>query len=438
MHKPLAHSLLFAAALAGCESPTPVPTDAAVGTDAAMANDAPTTGDDAFSADAFSPIDAFAADDAINATDAAMPACMPMATDFPGAADYTCTTVRSALASMPDAFPYVVSFPGTTARSMAFQTMRDNGYFDYSRDPAAMDFVTMQDLYLGGGSGLASRVDRRFDPHYPTPDATGVMTRICQTETLWRANPEFCIGPSTLSPIILDNLARGQRADASEPLRNRAARIEAAITWFLHVSTYKEALTCAVTYPGGDGSIDNCDSSWAYYAGGADRPMGIGYSEMVRPLEPETHEAIWDALLAVRCWREMDPSDPDLQDPNMLALPQQAFFDRAHAQLDRALDRGMVVVLMDRLRTVQTTTGAERDAHLVFLRTILAPHAEITLTDAMGMSTTYPAGPSLFDHTIREVDATAADFIRDEIAQAPDDIDIDGIISRLDAAFPCP
>lgn len=407
----------------GCENGNPTPTDAFV-----VQNDAFST-DDGFSP----PIDAF------SATDAPRPECTGEPTDFPGSTDYACPTVRTALGSMPNAFPYVLEPPGASARAVAFEQMRTNGFFDYSRDPVPADFTTTQDLFIGGGEGLASRVERRFDPHFALPSMRpGAMLRICQDETIWRANPQFCIGPSTLNPIVLQALQAGQTGDPSEPQRFRAARIEAAILWFLHVSAYKEALTCISVFPGGDGGTDDCDAAWGYYTGGADRDGGIGYASLVRALEPDTHDAIWDGLLAIRCWREMDPSDPAMVDPFDISTPQLSFFERAHAQEDRALDRGIVVVLLDRLRRLRSTTGMEQAANLEFLRTILAPHDAITLTDAMGMSTTYPAGPSLFDRTIRAVSATDADFIAAEIAQPVADVDVDGIIARLDAAFPCP
>lgn len=410
--------------LAACETPAPAPTDAAVAD--APAADAPREDAPA------PPVDAAGAD-------AAMRTCSTMATDFPASADYACPTVRAALTSMPDAFPYVLEPPGAAARGAAFEQMRTNGFFDYSRDPAPGDFTTTQDLFIGGGEGLASRMERRFDPHFPMPATMPAgMLRICQDETIWRASPEFCIGPSTLNPIVLQALALGQTGDASEPQRFRAARIEAAILWFLHVSAYKEALTCISVFPGGDGGTDDCDSAWGYYTGGADRTSGIGYAALVHALEPATHDAIWDGLLGIRCWREMDPSDPAVVDPFDISTPQLAFFERAHAQEDRALDRGMVVVLMDRLRRFRATSGTEQAAHLVFLRTILAPHDALTLTDAMGTSVTYPAGPSLFDRTIRQRSAVDADFLASEIAKPATDIDVDAILARLDAAIPCP
>lgn len=405
----------------GCENPNPTPTDAAV------------PPSDAVQSDAGPPVDAF------STTDAARPACEGEATDFPGATDYACPTVRAALTAMPNAFPYVLEPPGASARAVAFEQMRTNGFFDYASDPEPADFTTTQDLYLGGGEGIASRTERRFDPHFPLPStAPADMLRICQDETIWRANPQFCIGPSTLNPIILQALQQGQLGDTSEPQRFRAARIEAAILWFLHVSAYKEATTCITVFPGGDGGTDDCDSAWGYYTGGADRTTGIGYASLVHELEPATHDAIWEGLLAIRCWREMDPSDPAMVDWSDISTPQLAFFERAHAQEDRALDRGMVVVLMDRLHRLHTTSGMEQAANLEFLRTILGPHEAITLTDTMGMSTTYPAGPSLFDRTLRAVSATDADFVATEIAKPVADIDVDAIIARLDAAFPCP
>jgi hypothetical protein len=56
----------------------------------------------------------------------------------------------------------------------------------------------------------------------------------------------------------------------------------------------------------------------------------------------------------------------------------------------------------------------------------------------MGTSVTYPARQSLYDRTLREVSAADADFVLAQIALEPAAMDVDGIVARLGAAFPCP
>lgn len=441
----LTSTLVLTALAAGCETPPPATTDAA----------RPDTGP---AVDAFTPPDAFVAPDAAadafafdagpsdagpsdsGPSDAGPRVCMGPATDFPGSTDYTCATTRAALMSMPNAYPPVGSGPSTSAiaRTAAFQMMRTNGLFDVTRDPDAAAFTTARMLFDGGGNGLASRFGRRFDPHYPIPMVSDSSVRICQTEAVWRANPEFCVGPSALVPIALQAFAQGVTGDAAEPARNYAARIEATNIWFSHVSAYKESQTCAMTFAGADGGRTDCDSGFAYYGGDATRAMAIGYGGDVLRLEPATYQRTFDGMLAIRCWREMDTSDVTMQNPYTPMLSEPAIFARAHAQLDASLDRSIVVVLMDRLRAFEATTGLEQGAHLAFLRTLLAPIAARTLTDGAGTMTMYPARVSLMDRTIRARSAADADFIRDEIQRAPADINGAEIARRLDMLIPCP
>jgi len=342
------------------------------------------------------------------------------------------------LVSMPNEFPVVAGGASTIARTAAFQQMRTNGLFNVTRDPDSAVFATARMLFDGGGSGLASRFSRRFDPHYPTPMTSETSVRICQTESIWRANPEFCVGPATLAPIALQAFAQGVTSDVAEPSRNYAARIEAMNIWFSHVSTYKEVRTCAVTYAGGDGSRADCDSAWAYYGGDADRTAAIGYGGDVLRLEPATYQRTFDGLLAVRCWRDMDTSDVSMQNPYTPMLSEPAIFARAYSQIDAGLDRSIVVVVRDRLAAFEASSGLEQGAHLAFLRILLAPVAARSLTDGSGTTTMYPARVSLMDRMIRARSAADADFIRDEIQRAAADINGIEIARRLDTLVPCP
>lgn len=445
----LSSTLLLTTLAVGCETPPPVLTDAARA-DGGPAADAFTAPDAFMAPDAA--VDAFAVDAGPNdagvsdagpsdagPSDAGPRVCMAPVTDFPAATDYTCTMVRAALASMPNEYPVVVAgTSGAIARTAAFEQMRTNGLFDVTRDPDAATFTTARMLFDGGGSGLASRFTRRFDPHYTTPVVADSAVRICQTETVWRANSEFCVGPATLAPIALQAFAQGITGDAAEPTRNYAARIEAMNIWFSHVSVYKETQTCAMTFAGADGGRGDCDSAWAYYGGDADRTSAIGYGADVLRLEPATYQRTFDGMLAVRCWREMDTSDVTMQNPYTPMLSEAAIFARAHAQIDAGLDRSVVVVVMDRLRAFEATSGLEQGAHLAFLRALLAPIAARTLTDGAGVMTTYPARVSLMDRMIRARSAADADFIRDEIQRAPAEIDGLEIARRLDARVSCP
>ena len=440
---------MITVALGGCESDPPAATDAAV-LDAGPAADA-FRGADAFvpaepdafvapdaNADAFSPFDAFAEPDAFVAPDAFVPTCMSLPSDYPGSTDYVCPGVSGS-----DTWPRIGTSISSIARMEQYEAMAGL-LFDPSRDPSVMDFMDAR-AQFATAEGIGSRVVRRFDLHFPVATAMG-SGRICQSEASWRADPLFCVGPAALSPIVLDMLQRGAAGDTTEPSRLYAARIEAALLWFAHVSVYKETGTCAYLYPGNDGKRDDCDSGWAYYTAGRERSAllseEIGLAREIRSLDEDAHTRILDGLWAVRCWRDMDTSGappaplPAYDMPD--GLSERALYERAHAQLDHALDHAFARLLIDRLEQLRATTGDEQRYHLAFLRTILAPIPARTITDAGGGSISYPARESLYDRTLRDVSVADADFVLAQIEMDPTTMDVAGLIARLDAAFPCP
>lgn len=428
------------ACLAACESPPPPLTDAAVADaprvdDAFVPDDAFVTRDAGPSGDAF----VLPTDDAFVTPDAFVPPmCMPLATDYPTSADYACPTVSGSAT-----YPRIGTSISSIARVEQYQTIADL-LFDPSSDPSTTAFADAR-VQFATAEGIGSRVGRRFDYHLPPPALMGTG-RFCQSEAAWRDDPLFCVGPATLNPIVLDMLQRGGTGDASEPSRLYAARIEAALLWFLHISVYKETASCALLFPGNDGKREDCDSAWAYYTAGRERAAmaseEIGLAAEVRALDEDAHTRVLDGIFAVRCWRDLDtsgtPPDPLPAWDMPELLSDRALYERAHEQLDVALDHAFSRILIDRLERLRSTTGDEQRYHLAFLRTLLAPIEARTITDAMGASISYPAREPLFDRTLREVSAADADFVRDEIQQDVAMIDVDGIIGRLDAAFPCP
>jgi len=391
---------------------------------------------DAFSEfDAFAP-DAFVAPDAW-APDAFVPPCTSLPTDYPTSADYVCPAVSGSAT-----YPRIGASVSSIARMEQYEAMA-NLLFDPTVDPAAMAFADARVQYTTA-EGIGSRVGRRYDLHFPVAMAMG-PGRICQSEASWRADPLFCAGPATLNPIVLESLQRGATGDPSEPSRLYAARIEAALLWFTVISIYKESSTCGLLYPGNDGRREDCDSTWAYYTGGRERSAllseEIALAREIRSLDMTAHDRILDGIFAVRCWREMDTSGipaplPAYDMPELLS--QRALYDRSREQLDDAVDHGFAQILIDRLERMRTTTGNEQRYHLTFLRTLLAPVPARTITDAMGMSISYPAREPLYDRSLREVSATDADYVRDQIQLDVAAMDIDGIIRRVDAAFRCP
>lgn len=346
-------------------------------------------------------------------------------TPFPG--DYTPRIAMSSTDDWPPcvsdlgAYARVEPTISTIARVETFDMLFAGGGLLAGDAPDAAAFTDARALYETD-QGLGSRVIRRSDEHVTPPDPDD-----CRMAAVVAASPEYCVGPTQLAPIVREGFAAGMTGGGGEPARVHAARIEAALTWFLHISPYKESLTCTRT-------ARDCDSAWAYYTGGVEeRAGGLGMARLVRGLDPATHDRIWDALLAVRCWRDVD------QEP--VSSARLDLRDRARVQLDRAMDRGMALVIAERLRRMQATSGDEQLAHYAWARVILAPIGERTIPspDPGGADIVVPARASLADRMLRARSESLAELVESEIASAsgPDDVDVDAIVQMLELAFPC-
>jgi hypothetical protein len=300
-----------------------------------------------------------------------------------------------------DAWPPCISDPGpyvpidpsisTIARVMAFEQIATL-LFDPTRDPSADDFLAARALYQED-EGLDSRLVRRYDPHFVVPEGTD-----CTMPATIAASPDYCVGPARLQPIVLDALNRGI---AGETPRIQAARIEGALLWFLYVSTFKESLTCTTV-------ARDCDSSWAYYSGGANARCGLGLSRYVAAVDAHAHDRAWDGALAVRCWRDLDSGEVALD---------TVLRDRARAQYDRAVLDGVAAVIAQRLDAFAAATGGERDAHWAFLRTL---------------------GPVL-DREMEARDPGSAGALREELAEIdPARVDVTRARTAITTVFDCP
>jgi len=258
-------------------------------------------------------------------------------------------------------------------------------------EPTFQDFFDMRVLFEEE-QGLGSRVARRYDVHYDPP-ATGK----CDEDGVADANPDYCVGPATLQPLIVAAFADGS---AGRDRLVNAAKIRAAIQWFMYVSSVKEGTTCT-------DSPKDCDSCWAYYSGGTDRDTPIGLAADIRALSPETHDRAFDGVLAVRCWRDLDQSIP---------AGDAAMRDRAVAQLDAAVVRGMAILIRQRFAALACSTVDYQRAEHEALR-ILVP---------------------LFDRETRARDAATADLLLAEVAKDASAIDVSGVLAAIDATYPCP
>jgi hypothetical protein len=388
--------------------------------------------------------------------DAPRPVCTPLATDYqPRSATMSHATWPACRSDANRFQPFTANQINSAQRVHNFELLNANPdpirdatgaivapahplpLFDATRDPAPSEFTAVAAYYASAGvmSGLVERFARRPDEHFPQPAgavanaATGEYDdHWCGAEANWTSARDYCVGPAALRPVMLAALTAGSMPATGRPARVYAARIEAALLYLYYASIYKESLSCLQ-------DVEDCDSSWAYYSAGLDRDMAAqeGLARYVRAAEPETHQRIWDALLAVHCWRELDGG--------LLSMPpvarDRAMRERARDQLDRALNRGMVGIVIARLRALAAALGdadaAHRlaaPAHRAFLGVVGPLFARALET---WVPTKYPAtvaavGPAA-------VAATAAAL------RAGDALDSAGATlaaGTLDAVFACP
>ncbi|MEK7423184.1 MAG: hypothetical protein AAB131_05020, partial [Actinomycetota bacterium] len=302
----------------------PAETDAAPSHDAAVDGagiDAPSDAPDAAPADA-------------------NPACAPLATDYQPRVNGSGDDAWPACISDDNAYHRFADSISSIARVAAFEAIRD---LFTSGGLTAQDFVDADFIYLQD-QGLDSRVGRREDEHYPAATDVDGTAVACNSGLVDPADfPERCVGPARIQPLLLAAFAAG---GAGEALRINAARIEAGLLWFLYVSIHKEATTCTA-------NTADCDSGYAYYTGGEAREAGLGLAHDLRVLDPTAHDRVWDGLLSVRCWRDLDQAIP---------AADLARRDQEIRQLDVALLRGIAVLVSVRTVELMGASGEDRAA----------------------------------------------------------------------------
>jgi len=259
--------------------------------------------------------------------------------------------------------------------------------------PSKQDFISAR-LAYSQPEGLDSRVSRREDEHFK---ATTKKCSDMQPPEI-AANADRCVGQAQLQPLL--NAAFKDGADGIDPLLN-AARIEAALLWFFYVSTYKEAVTCTAKQK-------DCDSAWAYYTGGEKRIGGAGLSRYISTVSKQAHDRVWDGVLALRCWRDLDQSVP---------ATNTAMRDRALAQLDRALLRGLALIVKSRLAAIDGETCAPQKPALWLTARILG---QVLLREADVQ------------------DKAQAAILRAELKKDSGTADVKAVVAAIDRLFPCP
>lgn len=316
------------------------------------------------------------------------PMCKPLADDYTPRDNASANDTWPACIS--DGNKYIPLDPNisTLARVAGLLKISELLGFGGLKVPSSQDFLEARVQY-SVNEGIESRVVRREDNHYPAaPKSCRDMT--ADEQALY---PDRCVGPVRIGPIL--NAAFEAGIKGEEPVLN-AARIEAALLWFFYISTYKESVSAAVT------PVDT-DSSWGYYTGGEPRENPIAFAKYVQVRSQEAHDRIWDALLAVRCWRDLDNPTGPAMDPVMQA--------RAVAQLDRALLRGVALILRQRVQALSCDVTWES---FKILGGILRREAEAR----------DPAQAAILTAEISKTDPSLVDAVK--------------LTAAIDALFPCP
>jgi hypothetical protein len=343
--------------------------------------------------------------------------CEPLATDFQPRTD-AAGDMWDACAG--DQIPYQqvdAKTPGSAARIVAYEEMAKL-LWNNANEPTAADFTAARDQYVIA-EGLESRLNRREDLHYPPipmaewdPQVDG--DKQCTVAALAAKYTDRCVGPDAMKPIIDQAFADGQ-SGTGDP-RVNAAKIHATLEWFLYLSVYKEANTCATEAPA------DCDSAWAYYSGMEPITSGLGLSKDVLAGSQNAHERIWDGLLAARCWRDLAKDDmgnyPFLE---MTTPLLQDLFELAWEQLDQALHRGYAVVVRDNAEAFLNTLCGTGDLYQPAAWAYLQISLNALVREA------------------NERDPAQGKIIADVAAStSPTAQDIADAIAAIDAVIPCP
>lgn len=287
-------------------------------------------------------------------------ACVPVATDYQPRTNMSMDDMWAPCIVDDGVYQQVeAKVPGSAARITQYETAAKL-LWDGGVVPSKDDFTAARDAYITP-EGLESRVVRREDLHYPPipmsewdPQVAG--DKQCTVPGLPEKYPDRCVGPISMVPLIDAAFAAGQTGDGDPQVH--AATIHAVLDWFLYLSIYKEAETCLSEDPA------DCDSAWAYYTGGSTPDKGIGLSEDFRNTSDNTHQRLYDGLLAVRCWRDHEQTMGTYPLKPMIDADGIAEFELAWEQLDQALHRGFALLIRNQLVTYMDGKCGKNDAFL--------------------------------------------------------------------------
>ncbi|WAS94014.1 hypothetical protein [Nannocystis punicea] len=340
-------------------------------------------------------------------------ACEPLASDYQPRENNSADDEWPACVSDDGPYTLVDSPPSTIARIVAYENIADLLW--RKADPTGDDFTAARNEYVLP-EGLESRLVRREDMHYPPiPEAEWDPQvdpdKQCTVEALVTKYPERCVGPAHIQPIVDEAFAAGQAGEGDANIH--AARIHGGLLWFLYLSVYKEANTCATVAP------KDCDSAWAYYTGGEAIDAPIGIAAEVQALSANAHERIHDGIMATRCWRDIAQDMGEYPLLDELPTDQQDLFAQGWEQLDQGLHRGYAVIVRDYMQQYvdAACSSAETNVLWAFLQV---------------------AGPVLGREAEERAASAAADLAGLWAAEAPGPEEVAKGIAALDEIFPCP
>lgn len=299
----------------------------------------------------------------------------------------------------------VADTPSSIARVEAYEAVRSM----LAGSPDADAFTEARSKYAED-EGLESRLLRREDLHFPpVPEADwqpGVdPDKQCTVESNVEKYPDRCAGPGKIAPLLNDAFSSGQTGSGTPEVE--AAKIDAALLWFLYLSVFKEASTCFSS------AEKDCDSSWAYYTGGTGRESGMGLSRRVRDISVIANDGVWNGFAAHRCLREHYPqSDYETFDD----LPREAtdLLEQARQQLEHGLTYAWSRVVRARLEEQASMCATQAEANWAWLQI---------------------AGPVL-DHEARA--RGGYDLQELWTGPMPDAEMVTAAVANLDAVFACP
>jgi hypothetical protein len=266
--------------------------------------------------------------------------------------------------------------PAAASRSKAFETMATKLW--KKSQPTKADFLSARDDY-SVSEGLASRIARRQDVSYD--EVPGSDKFACSNAGVPDKYPDRCAGPAKLEPIIDDAFQKGIAQTQPDV---QAARIEAALIWFFYLSMTSEVWTC------GFDDITDCDSAAGYYTQVSARGTPAGLARYVSSLGLETHDRIYDALLAERCWRDIDQTMPATD-------TYKSYYTLALKQLDKATLRGEALILRERIGRILCTSGDAQEANIAFVKIlggVLDHGAGLVDTTKAAQLKTYTSSPT--------------------------------------------